>query len=75
MPVLLRRLVTKQTEKFLRGGDNLATVTVTADVCLRCGERLYTPDTTRLFEEIRHKLSSHQVEEFEPMGRSFHVPI
>ena len=68
-------LVTKKTEKLLRGGDSFATVTVSADVCRRCGKRLYTPDTVRLFEDTRAKLSTHKVEAFEPMGRSFHVPV
>ena len=46
-------IVTKRSEKLLRGGYNLATVTVSADVCLRCGERLYDSDTVRLFEGTR----------------------
>ena len=74
-PVCGGDIVTKQTEKLLRGGDNFAVVFVTAEVCLRCGERLYTPDTVRLFEHIRLKLSNQEVEEFEPLGRSFHVPV
>ena len=55
-------LVTKQTEKLLRGGNNLATVTVQADVCMRCGERLCTPDAIRLFEDTRTKLSNQETE-------------
>ena len=38
------------------------------------GERLYAPDTIRLFEQIRQKLKAQDVEEFEPLGRAFHVP-
>ena len=41
----------------MRSRDNLAAVTVSADLCLRRGERLYTPDTGRLFKEIHAKLS------------------
>ncbi len=74
-PTCSGELVSKKTEKLLRGGNNFATVTVNADVCFRCGERLYTPDTIRLFEDIRAKLSAHEVQEFEPIGRSFHVPV
>ena len=73
-PVCEREVVAKQTEKLLRGGVNLAVVTVRAEVCLRCGERLYSPDTIRLFEQIRQKLSDQDVEEFEPLGRAFRVP-
>ena len=73
-PVCGGEVVAKQTEKLLRGGVNLAVVTVRAEVCLRCGERLYSPDTIRLFEQIRQKLSDQGVEEFEPLGRAFRVP-
>ena len=73
-PVCEGEVVAKQTEKLLRGGVNLAVVTVRAEVCLRCGERLYSPDTIRLFEQIRQKLSDQDVEEFEPLGRAFRVP-
>ena len=73
-PVCEGEVVAKQTEKLLRGGVNLATMTVSAEVCLRCGERLYAPDTIRLFEQIRQKLSDQDVEEFEPLGRAFRVP-
>ena len=46
-PVCGGDIVRKSTEKLLRGGVNLATMTVDAEVCLRCGERLYSPDTIR----------------------------
>lgn len=73
-PVCGGEVVAKQTERLLRGGVHLATMTVSAEVCLRCGERLYVPDTIRLFEQIRQKLNAQDVEEFEPLGRAFHVP-
>ena len=68
-------VVRKPTEKLLRGGVNLAVVTVDAEVCLHCGERLYSADAIRSFEKIRGKLDRQQVDEFEPLGRSFRVPI
>ena len=74
-PVCGGDVVRKRTEKLLRGGVNLATMTVDAEVCLRCGERLYSPDTIRSFEQIRGKLDRQQVAEFELIGRSFRVPI
>ena len=74
-PVCGGDVVRKPTEKLLRGGVNLATMTVDAEVCLRCGERLYSPDTIRSFEQIRNKLDQQQVAEFELIGRSFRVPI
>ena len=51
----------------------MATVTVTADICHRCGQRLYDPDTIRRFEQVRQKLSDQDVDEFEPLGHSFRV--
>ncbi len=63
----------KEVEKLLRGGVNLAAVRVRAEVCLRCGERLYSRSTVASFEQIREKLANHEVDEFGPMGRSFEV--
>ena len=74
-PVCGGEVVRKRTEKLLRGGDNLATVTVEAEVCLHCGERMYSADTIRSFDQIRSKLDLQQVEEFKPLGRSFRVPV
>jgi len=46
---------------------------VRAEVCLRCGERLYSAETVRRFEQIRQKLEKQDVGEFQPLGRSFQV--
>lgn len=72
-PVCGGELVEKEVEKLLRGGVHVAVLKVQAEVCLRCGERLYTQETVRQFEEIRAKLERQQVAEFEPLGRSFEV--
>ena len=74
-PVCGGEMAEKQVEKVLRGGVNFATVTVHAEVCLRCGEHLYSVETVRLFEQIRHKLAIQDVEEFEPLGQSFKAPV
>ena len=74
-PVCGGEVVRKRTEKLLRGGVNLATVTVEAEVCLHCGERMYSADTIRSFAQIRTKLEHQEVEEFEPIGTSFRVPV
>lgn len=66
-------LVEKQVEKILKGGNHTATVTVDAQVCLHCGERLYAPETVRRFELIRSKLAEGRTEEFEPVGQSFAI--
>jgi len=47
--------------------------TVQAEVCLKCGERLYSQKTVRHFEQIRAKLEKQEVGDFEPMGQSFKV--
>ena len=66
-------MVVKEVEKLLRGGSNIASLKVTAEVCLHCGERLYDENTIREFEEIRHKLEHQQTSEFQPMGQSFRI--
>ncbi len=70
-PVCKGELVKKEVEKLLRGGVNTATVKVKACVCLHCGERLYSQDTVRRFEEIRSKLEHRQTAEFQILGKLF----
>lgn len=72
-PVCGGDLVEKQVEKLLRGGDHTAVVNVEAQVCLHCGERLYSEQTVRRFEEIRAKLERQETKEFQALGRSFGV--
>jgi len=72
-PVCGGELVEKNVEKLLRGGVHVAVVEVHAEVCLRCGERLYSEETVRRFEQIRAKLARYEVEGFRPMGQSFKV--
>ena len=72
-PVCGGEVVSKEVEKLLRGGVNTAVVRVEAEVCLRCGERLYSKETISLFEQIRRKLAQQDVSEFDPLGRSFRV--
>lgn len=63
----------REVEKLLRGGPHTAIVRITAEVCLRCGERLYTPEAIRRFEQIRAQLERDETSAFLPMGRSFSV--
>lgn len=72
-PVCGGELIEKEVEKLLRGGIHTATIRVTAEVCLHCGERLYSQETVRRFEQIRAKLERKEVEEFQPLGQSFLV--
>ena len=70
-PVCGGEVVEKEVEKLLRGGKNTAVVRVIAEVCLHCGERLYSTDTVTRFEKIRKKLQENDVAEFVPIGRTF----
>lgn len=72
-PVCGGELKQRKVDKLLRGGPHFATVQVEAEVCRRCGERLYAQETVRRFEEIRAKLKRQQTDSFEPLGRSFQV--
>ncbi|GAB4428499.1 MAG: hypothetical protein Kow0031_08740 [Anaerolineae bacterium] len=73
-PICGGELVEKKVEKIVRGGVDTAILTVMADVCLRCGERLYSQDTVRQFELIRNKLERHETSGFHLMGHSFEIP-
>ena len=70
-----RELVEKEEEKekLLPGGAHTTVLKVRAEVCLRCGWRLYSQETVRRFEEIRAKLKRQETAEFKPMGLSFEV--
>ena len=72
-PICGGELVEKDVEKLLRGGVHTAVLKVRAAVCLRCGERLYSAETVRRFEQIRQKLEKQDVGEFQPLGQSFQV--
>lgn len=72
-PVCGGELVEKEVEKLLRGGVHTAVLKVRADVCLQCGERLYSADTVKRFEQIRRKLERQEVAEFQPLGQTFQV--
>jgi len=72
-PVCGGEMVEKSIEKLLRGGMHTAVLTVRAEVCLRCGERLYSPEVVRRFERVRASLERQEVADFQPLGRSFQV--
>jgi YgiT-type zinc finger domain-containing protein len=72
-PVCGGNLVEKEVEKILRGGANTAAVKVCAQVCLRCGERLYLQEIVRRFEQIKAKLERQETEEFRAIGVSYQV--
>jgi len=72
-PICSGEMVEKEVEKLLRGGKNTATINVVAEVCLNCGERLYSEEQVRKFEEIRTKLSRDETNTYQRLGISFRV--
>ena len=72
-PVCGGEIKEKEVEKLLRGGNHTAVVRVKAEVCLHCGERLYSSENVKRFEEIRNRLKGERVEGLQPLGRSFAV--
>jgi YgiT-type zinc finger domain-containing protein len=72
-PICGGEMVDKEVEKLLRGGKHTALLRLRAEVCLHCGERLYSQEDVRRFEEIRVKLERQEISEFQPMGQSFQV--
>ena len=55
-PVCGGEIKKKQVEKIVRVGELSEIVKVQAEVCLRCGERLYAPPVVKRIAKIRSKL-------------------
>jgi len=72
-PICGGEMIEKKVEKLLKGGVHTAVVKVTAEVCLHCGERLYSEEIVKQFESIRSKLARQETSEFQPLGQSFKV--
>jgi YgiT-type zinc finger domain-containing protein len=72
-PICGGELAEKTVQKLLYGGVHMAVVQVQAEVCLECGERLYSQETVRRFAEIRAKLKNQELTDFIPIGQSFRV--
>jgi len=72
-PVCGGKMQTKKVEKLIRGGNNIASVIVKADVCLKCGERLYRKDDVKKFDEVRRNLLAENIGSYQLLGRSFEV--
>lgn len=70
-PICGGELAEREVEEVVRGGDNTAFVKVHAGVCLKCGERLYEPQTIKLFEETRQKLEQNCEEGMHPVGKAY----
>ena len=72
-PVCGGEVAERQVQKLLRGGRHTASITVRAEVCLHCGERFYSPEVVRKFDEIRTKLERQETDQFQPIGQAFEV--
>ena len=72
-PVCGGEVIEKEVEKLILGGNTTAVVSVTAEVCTHCGERLYSKETVTLFEHIRSQLAKGDVAGFLPMGQTYKV--
>ena len=72
-PICGGDLMEKEVDKLLRGGINTAVVHVSAEVCLRCGERYYSQETVRYFEQIRTKLKRQETADLQLLGNFFAV--
>jgi YgiT-type zinc finger domain-containing protein len=74
-PICGHELIEKNVEKLLRGGIHTAIVRVQAEVCLHCGERLYSQDVISRFEQIRRQLDQQETDQFEQLGHSFRAAM
>jgi YgiT-type zinc finger domain-containing protein len=68
-----QKLTVKNVDKVLRGGNDTAVVTIKAEVCLHCGERLFSADTVKKFEAIRGRLQRRETRGYELVGQTFKV--
>lgn len=68
-------VIAKDVTEILQGGSNTALLQIKAGVCLICGERLFTPDTIRLFEMIETRLEQQDTADFKPVGQVFQVTV
>lgn len=72
-PLCGGEVIEKEVEKLLKGNGNTAIVKVSAEVCLHCGEKLYTPDVIAKFEDVRKRLKEGKIDEFIEVGKSYQV--
>lgn len=66
-------VIEKEVEEIIKGGNDTATVKVKAEVCLHCGERLFTKETIQFFERIKIKLEQNDTTDFSEVGTAYTV--
>lgn len=72
-PLCGGEVIEKEVEKLLKGNGNTAIVKVKAEVCLHCGERLYSPEVIAKFEDVRKRLREGKIDDFTEIGKSYQV--
>ena len=72
-PICGGTMTEKAVDKIIRGGNNTAIITVCAEVCRHCGEKLYAPETVREFDRFRAKRERQETGAFHPPGQTFQV--
>ncbi|MDY6983800.1 MAG: YgiT-type zinc finger protein [Pseudomonadota bacterium] len=72
-PVCGGELESRQVDEIVRGGTHTALLRVPAEVCMNCGECLYTEDVAFSLDEIRDKLDRQEFTHLRVLGRSFTV--
>ena len=73
-PLCGGELEARQVEKVLRGGERSTNLLVDAEVCLWCGESVYTTESVARFERVRCKLDRGDLAEFDRGGDFAHAP-
>ncbi len=70
-PVCSGEIVEKKVEEVIYSGNNAAIITIDAEICLHCGERLFSPEVIKKMETIREKLTKMDIEGFQKIGQFY----
>jgi len=72
-PICEGELTIKDVTKVVRGNGHTATLQLKAPVCSHCGERLYSMEQVKWFDQVRAQLKNNNTEDFQVIGTSFQV--
>ncbi len=70
-PLCGGKVVEKNVEKIVKGGNDVAILRVKAGVCGKCGERFYTKEVHKKIEEIRLELKQRTTKLYKPIGWTY----
>lgn len=70
-PLCGGKVIEKEVEKIVKGGNDVAILRVKAGVCEKCGERFYMKEVHKKIEEIRSELKQKATEMYKPIGRTY----